>query len=154
MNIHIRYKEIKIYMRVDFSDIGQVDDKKLKFAVISARFQEKWVFVRHKMRDTWEIPGGHREAGEDINDTAKRELFEETGAVKFQIKPICDYAVIRDDEASVGRLFYAEITELGSLPDLEIGEVKLFDKMPENLTYMEIQPHLYNRTLREINITD
>ena len=48
-------------MRVEFSDIGQVDDKELKFAVISSSFQGKWLFVKHKQRDTWEIPSGHRE---------------------------------------------------------------------------------------------
>jgi 8-oxo-dGTP pyrophosphatase MutT (NUDIX family) len=138
-------------MKLDFSDIGQVDDRELKFAVISALFQGKWVFVKHKQRDTWEIPGGHREIGEDINDTAKRELFEETGAIDFEIKPVGDYFVIRDDEASYGRLFYAEIKKLGDLPDSEIGEVRLFDALPEKLTYPEIQPYLYNRILREIN---
>ena len=40
------------------------------------------------------MPGGHREAGEDILETAKRELQEETGAIKFEIKPICVYLVI------------------------------------------------------------
>ena len=39
------------------------------------------------------MPGGHREAGEDILETAKRELQEETGAIKFEIKPICVYSV-------------------------------------------------------------
>lgn len=63
-------------MKVEFLEIGQVKYKELKFAVISASFKGRWVFVRHKQRETWEIPGGHREAGEDINDTAARELFE------------------------------------------------------------------------------
>ena len=140
-------------MSVEFSEIGQVNDKELKFAVISAFFQGKWVFVRNKMRETWEIPGGHREIGEDINDTAKRELFEETGAKVFEIRPICDYlcdyCLTEDKEASYGRLFYAEIKELGDLPESEIGEVKLFDKLPKKLTYPEIQPHLYNIMLKE-----
>ena len=78
-------------MKIEFAEIGQVDDKELKFAVISAFFQGKWIFVKHKKRDTWEIPGGRREIGEDINDTAKRELFEESGASDFELTPICDY---------------------------------------------------------------
>lgn len=141
-------------MRTDFFDIGQVDDNELKFAVISAMFQGKWIFVKHKHRDTWEIPGGHREICEDINATAKRELFEETGAKTFEIKPICDYSVTRDNEASYGRLFYAEIKELGDLPDLEIGNIELFDELPERLTYPDIQPFLYKRVLRKIMIRE
>lgn len=137
-------------MKVDFSEIGQVDDKEIKFAVISAAYRNKWVFVKHKERDTWEIPGGHREIGENINDTAKRELFEETGAINFDIKPICDYAVVRDDVPSYGRLYYAEIEELGDLPYSEICEVKLFEVLPEALTYPQIQPYLHKRILEEI----
>ena len=44
------------------------------------------------------------------------------------------------------RLFFANIHNLGALPgDSEIGEVQLFDTLPENLTYPDIQPHLYHR---------
>mgnify|MGYP006922425427 CR=1 FL=1 len=39
----------------------EVDDALLKFAVIAARSEGKWVFCRHKERTTLEIPGGHRE---------------------------------------------------------------------------------------------
>ena len=84
-----------------------------------------------------------------LMDTAKRELFEETGAKTFKIKPICDYSVIGDDIPSYGRLFYAEIEDLGNLPDLEIGDIELFDKLPEKLTYPQIQPFLYKRVLKE-----
>ncbi|MGF7060703.1 NUDIX domain-containing protein [Brassicibacter mesophilus] len=136
-------------MKVELLEIGQVKEDDLRFAVISALFKDKWIFVKHKERDTLEIPGGHREIGEDINATAKRELFEETGAKTFKIEPICDYSVTRDDESSYGRLFYAEIKDLGDLPDLEIGKVELFNKLPEKLTYPDIQPFLHNRALRE-----
>ena len=43
-------------------------------SVIISRAQNKYVFCKHRSRDTWEVPGGHREAGENILDTAKREL--------------------------------------------------------------------------------
>ncbi len=49
----------------------EVRDEYLKFAVIIARSSGKWVFCKHKDRDTLEVPGEHREIGEDIFDTAK-----------------------------------------------------------------------------------
>ena len=57
------------------------DDSLLRFAVICARYQNQWLLVRHRERRTWECPGGHREPGEDIDATARRELWEETGAL-------------------------------------------------------------------------
>ena len=94
-----------------------VNDELLKFAVIISQSNGKWVFCKHKERDTYEVPGGHSEAGENILETAKRELQEETGAIKFEIKPICVYSVtgktrVNDTgEETFGLLYFAEITE-------------------------------------------
>ena len=94
-----------------------VNDELLKFAVIISQSNGKWVFCKHKERDTYEVPGGHREAGENILETAKRELQEETGAVRFEIKPICVYSVtgknrVNDTgEETFGLLCFAEITD-------------------------------------------
>ena len=71
----------------------KVNDALLKFAVIIARSNGKWVFCKHKDRNTYEIPGGHREPGEDIMETARRELYEETGALEFTLKPAFVYSV-------------------------------------------------------------
>lgn len=44
-------------MEVKFYDT--VNDELLKFAVIISRSNGKWVFCKHKERDTYEVPGGH-----------------------------------------------------------------------------------------------
>jgi 8-oxo-dGTP diphosphatase len=57
-------------LEVKFYDT--VDDELLKFAVIISQSNGKWVLCKHKERDTLEASGGHREAGEDILETARR----------------------------------------------------------------------------------
>lgn len=134
-------------MIVKLFELGEIEDSKLEFAAISTTFNKKYVFVRHKDRETWEIPGGRREKGETIYDTGKRELREETGAEEFEIKEVCDYSVTIEDKTTYGRLFYSNIYKLGELPDLEIGEIRLFESVPEKLTYPKIQPLLQKKAI-------
>ena len=121
----------------------EAEDALLKFAVIAARSGGKWVFCRHRGRTTLEIPGGHREPGESVDQTAARELREETGAKTFTLRPVCVYSVVRDDAAeSFGGLYTAEISSFGALHS-EIEEIFLLEEPPEgNWTYPEIQPRL------------
>lgn len=125
------------------------EDSVYEFAVIAAKKDGKWLLCRHGKRNTWECPGGHREAGERIEDTARRELFEETGAEVYTLKPVCAYSCIRNGgDASFGMLYFAQIESLGSLPDYEIAEVKCFDVLPdarEFWTYPDIQPYLIQK---------
>lgn len=136
-------------IKVNFYDFNKVEDEKLLFAVIMAKYKDNWIYVRHKERRTFEIPGGHREKGESINEAAARELFEETGAIEYTLSQICVYSVERDEEVeytkSFGGLFYAEVDTLDDMPDFEMSEVKLFKEIPEELTYPLIQPYLHNK---------
>lgn len=45
---------------VKFFEIGKIDDALLRFAVIVTKTEGKWVFCKHRERETYECPGGHR----------------------------------------------------------------------------------------------
>lgn len=130
----------------------EVEDHKLDFAVIISRFNRKWVLCKHRERDTYEVPGGHREPGEAILVTAMRELQEETGAIDFELRPVCVYSVSRrkaagerPGEESFGMLCYAEIQTFEKELHSEIESVLITEHLPKNWTYPDIQPKLMKK---------
>ena len=122
-----------------------VDDHSIQFVVAAARYQDQWLFCRHKERTTWEMPGGRREPGESVSEAMERELWEETGSLNADVKPAFAYSVTKDGVTTYGMLFYAQIHTLGPLPEaFEIGETCLRNNLPELLTWQAIQPELFS----------
>ena len=124
---------------IEFLTREEEKDLNYTFAIILARFQDAWLLVRHRDRLTWELPAGHVDDGELVEEAAIRELQEETGAVDFELAPLVSYRGWFQGREVYGKLFSAEVSLLGPLPDFEITEVKCFAQIPENLTYPEIQ---------------
>jgi len=133
-------------IEVKFYD--NISDELLKFAVIITKTNGKWVFCKHKERNTFEIPGGHREDNETILETAKRELREETGALNFSISPLCVYSVTGKNkvnetgEETYGMLFFADVKTFENELHSEMEKVLITDTLVENWTYPLIQPKL------------
>ncbi len=135
---------------------GAIPDDELEYSVVAARHQGKWVCVRLKGRSDWCFPGGGREGNESMEENARRELYEETGALTFSIRPLGLYGVDHREVApedvpgtippgdlaesdrpgcrrriSWGGFFIAEVENFGPIPeDFEIAERKGFKVFP------------------------
>lgn len=119
--------------------------KEYKYTVILSFYQGKIMLSKHKLRDTYETQGGKIEQGETPLEGAKRELYEESGAIDFDIVPVCDYWYGNEDTGirGNGMVFEANIKKLGNLPESEMEKVEFFDELPSNLTYPLITPVLF-----------
>ncbi|MFZ5941369.1 MAG: NUDIX hydrolase [Bacteroidota bacterium] len=124
---------------------GQLPDESLEYVIICAREEGEWLFVRHRERESWEIPAGHIEPGETAGEASVRELFEETGALNYTIRPVFDYCLSGRAVNGCGRVFLAAILQRGPLPPSEIAEVIRASAPPQNLTYPEVQPWILKK---------
>lgn len=127
-------------------EIGKLEH--YKYVVVLSFHNDKIVLSRHRERSTWETQGGHIEQGETPLEAAKRELYEESGAVKFDIEPLCDYWA-GNPETNVGAagvVFVAKIYEFANIPEeSEMAEIRMFTDLPDNLTYEAITPVLFEK---------
>lgn len=117
--------------------------KEYKYVIMLSRMNGLLLMSRHRARTTWQNQGGHIEPGETPMDAARRELYEESGALEYAIAPLCDYRFSYGNAMA----FVVNVTKLGELPPSEMVEVRTFSKMPEHLTYPDAGSRLYNHAL-------
>lgn len=125
--------------------LKNIKEDKVKCVVIIAMTNNnEWVICRHRDRSSFEFPGGHREKNETILDAAKRELHEETGAVKYAIEEVGIYKDTTSSEMKYVMLYFAIIKEFKEIPlSSEIDEIKQVKYLTEcKWTYPEIQKNL------------
>lgn len=132
---------------VVLEDLDKLSDVELTRVVCVAKYKNKFIYCKHKDRDTYELPGGHIEEGETWQDALKREMYEETGAIDLEYKPICLYKI-----STYGILCYVDIKKLDKLPNLEIERIELFDDEPDNLTYKEAHSLFFKTVKDKLNI--
>lgn len=134
--------------KVEVSAYDREPDE-LMYVVIAVRYMEGWLFVRHRRRGGYEMPAGHPDRGETGIEAAVRELTEETGARDFTMEPVTYYYVNAGSGRQYGRLFLAEVETLDEITDTaEIEAVKVFRRLPRNLSLPEVMTFLY-RAARE-----
>jgi ADP-ribose pyrophosphatase YjhB (NUDIX family) len=83
-------------------------------AVVTVLFSAgQFVMVRHKDRG-WEFPGGRRQGNEACQETAAREIFEETGARIEEIQWVGHYV---DSAGRLTMIACAEVSSFETAPE-------------------------------------
>ena len=90
--------------------------------------------------------GGHIENKENIYDAAKREVYEESGAIIDKAKLIGYYSFVLSGKRNYGAVFSCDVISFDNLPNYEMKEICLKEEFPLNTTY----PLTYKRLLKEV----
>ncbi len=111
---------------------------KEKFSYVIAFSGDLFVMVRNKAR-AWEMPGGRLQKGENYEQAAVREFFEETGMTVEILGQV-------PEKRSFGRVFVGLVRTrlLPKAPDVMISEVGEFAELPDELSFPEVE---YRRML-------
>jgi len=125
-------------------------NKKVEVVVVFAKYNNKWLLTKHKNRESWEVCGGHVERNEDIYEAAKRELYEESGAITEKLNLIGYYSFVLNNERNYGAVFVCDVISFDDLPDYEMKEICLMEEFPLDTTY----PFIYKKLLKEVCFYD
>ena len=132
---------------VNIYDLGYCDESQYTRVVCVCRYKDKFLFSYNEKRKGWEIPGGHIEDGESWKEACTREMYEETGATKIDITPVCVYKI-----SSYGLLCYCEILELSDLPKYEMSKIMLSDTLPNNMTFPDTFKIYFDVVKKKMNL--
>ena len=117
-------------IQVVFNSVQVVGDFDAVVVVLFS--SEGLVLVRNKER-AWEFPGGHREGDESYQETAVREVYEETGARISDIVYLGYYTTSQDHITVIA---CAEVSsDKGMFEGAEASTMGLFDRLPADLSF-------------------
>ena len=114
------------YMLLYFGE-PPADVGKIEFVNCLAHQHKQILFCKWRDNDIWTLPGGRAEPGETAEETAHRELLEETGATLKNLEVLCYIQCFMFDLEYWGIAYLGEIKALGSPLDLEeVSQASLF----------------------------
>lgn len=98
-----------------------------RHVLVICRYQGKWVLTRHNERGL-EFPGGKVEAGESLQEAAKREVYEETGAHAKELEWFAEY-VVYSEKPFCKTVFIGTVDRVDPIPLLETRGIVLLKEL-------------------------
>ncbi|WP_100331909.1 RNA deprotection pyrophosphohydrolase [Bacillus xiapuensis] len=130
-----------------------------RHVLVFCRYRDKWLLTSHPKRGL-ECPGGKAEAGETLEAAAKREVYEETGALIEELTFVGEYYVQHPDKPFVKGIYFAEIREIEKKDDyLETDGPVLFEgdllteRMDERFSFL-MKDEVVEKTLAYLQATE
>ncbi len=95
----------------------------------------KVTLVRQTYMPGWFMPGGGLNRGETLEQAARREAHEETGAELGEIRLMGAYTSFTDWKSDHNLVFICEDFKITGKPDKEIAEIRSFplNELPDGL---------------------
>jgi 8-oxo-dGTP diphosphatase len=97
--------------KVELSFSEHAFDEPARHVLVICQYEGEWLLTNHKMRG-FEFPGGKMEAGESLEDTAYREVYEETGARLNELIKIGEYKVTDSKGSFVKAVFWGKVKSM------------------------------------------
>ena len=118
-------------VRIVFGD--SVLSSEVRHVWVVCRYRGKWLLTKHRKRGI-EFPGGKVEQGETLEEAAKREVAEETGAQVNSLHYIGQYEVICGNEIMYKNVYFAMISVLPKQNNyFETDGPILLDQLPKTI---------------------
>lgn len=84
--------------------------------LVICQLGEDWVLTQHKIRGL-EFPGGKVESGETLEEAARREAYEETGAQLNELTRLGAYRVSGSEGSFAKVVFWGKVREIKDKAD-------------------------------------
>jgi 8-oxo-dGTP diphosphatase len=97
--------------KVELSFVQHAFEEEAKHVLVICQYEGGWLLTNHKKRGL-EFPGGKIEPGETVEEAARREVYEETGAKLDALYSIGEYKVADPNGAFVKAVFFGKVMEL------------------------------------------
>jgi 8-oxo-dGTP pyrophosphatase MutT (NUDIX family) len=149
-------KKYEIVSRKELESPADLGQKVSGVSIVAVQNDKMLLLKEFRMgvgRFIYNLCAGMIEEDESLEECIRRELYEETGATKYTLSPICVYSVIgknrvnQTGEETYGMLFFADIQAFESDLHSEMECVRFFDELPTEWTYPLIQPLLIKEYL-------
>jgi 8-oxo-dGTP diphosphatase len=94
--------------KVELSFSNNAFQQNAKHVFVICQYEGGWYLTDHKVRGL-EFPGGKIEENESLKDAARREVYEETGAILDDLFLIAEYRVNEQKNSFVKAVFWGKI---------------------------------------------